>query len=142
LCYRSGYREESSTGGEAAGNSVRNRRSPPHDRPTSYWIGTHYELRKKLVGRPNGNCATVAQFGSGTAKAVAAEHKVSERTVNNDSQFTRVMDTIADSIGDEARTEILDGDLKLTRQEVQQLAEIAEDQPQAKTRRMRLCPAT
>jgi len=95
------------------------------DNQRHYWIGKHHELRKKLVGRPNGNPAKVAEFGSSTAKAIAAEHKVSSRTVENDARFTRAMDTIADKIGDEARTEILDGDLKLTRQEVQKMAEIA-----------------
>ena len=89
-----------------------------------YWIGKHNELQKKLVGRPNGNGATSAPFGK-TAKAIAEQHKVGEGTVQRDAKFTRAMDTIADKIGDEARTEILDGDLKLTRQEVQKMAEIA-----------------
>ena len=85
-----------------------------------YWIGKHNELQKKLVGRPNGNGIKVTPFQR-TREEVAAQHKVSEATVSRATQFTRAMDTIADKIGDEARTEILDGDLKLTRQEVQKL---------------------
>ena len=75
-----------------------------------YWIGKHNELQKKLVGRPNGNGIKVTPFQR-TREEVAAQHKVSEATVSRATQFARAMDTIADKIGDEARTEILDGEI-------------------------------
>jgi len=95
----------------------------------SYWIGKHCEREKRAHG---GDRKSSGQNGhSKTRDEIAKQHKVGSRTVERDSQFARAVDTIAANTGDEARTEILDGDLKLTRQEVQQLAEIAKAQPLA-----------
>jgi hypothetical protein len=81
-----------------------------------YWIGKHYELEKKLQHRPGNNGTKVVPLR--TREEIGKRHRVSQQTVANAAQFTRAIDTIADNIGDGARTEILDGDLKLTRQEV------------------------
>jgi protein gp37 len=66
-----------------------------------------------------------------TSQRIAKQHSVGEATVRRDAQFTRAVDAIAGAAGNGARKAILSRDVKMTRQDVQKLGEIAKAQPQA-----------
>jgi len=79
-------------------------------------VGKQLEYQKKPVGRADAQRGQNGHFGKGekddlkTRQSVAEQRHTSERTVSRDVQFARAVDTIA-KLGDEVRTEILDGDL-------------------------------
>lgn len=65
-----------------------------------------------------------------TAERLAVELGVSAPTVRRDGKFAEAMDTIAETLGPEARQEILSREAKLTRQDVSVLADVAEQEPE------------
>lgn len=106
----------------------------------SYWRAKQYEYRKKPEGRPKGELdqnGLVSQPKQNkqdvvsTRQAVAKEHGVGEQTIERDVRYARDIDAIAAAAGDDAKNAILTGKVRMTRQEVQEVAEIAEAQPQA-----------
>jgi len=89
----------------------------------SYLRGKQYQAQRgdkkdNLVqNKPNGN-----SFRSDdTAKALATEHKVTDRTIRNDSSFATAVDTVAAAVPG-AKQALLARDTKVGKQEVQKLA--------------------
>ncbi len=105
-----------------------------NDEQESYYIGVQYELEKKLQHRPENNGTKVGPLR--TRETIAKQHHVSQQTVANAAKFTRAIDAIADAAGNGARKAILSRDVKMTRQDVQKLGEIAKAQPQGRVVKM------
>ena len=95
----------------------------------SYLRGKRYNMEKKEVGAHNGNQHTKLELGqndpipTSTAARLADEFKVSEKTIKRDGKFAAAVDTLSDTIGDEARTAVLSGNSKVTKQDVTDAAE-------------------
>jgi N6-adenosine-specific RNA methylase IME4 len=87
----------------------------------TYYIGRRYERVKKAPYRPSGKAPQ--NGGLLTSEKLAAEFNVGKNTVERAATFANNVDTIANHIGDSARSEILDGDVKLTRTEVGELSQ-------------------
>jgi protein gp37 len=98
------------------------------DEQKSYYRGKEYELEKLREGRPNGK---LPQRAVDTSRRLAQKHNVNHATIDRDAKFARSIDTIADKVGENAKDAILDRELKIGRQEVHKLADIAKAQPQA-----------
>lgn len=94
----------------------------------SYWRGKQYELEKKSQHRPENNGLKMGPLR--TREKLAEQHHVSRQTVERDGQFAKAVDAIAKAAGNGAKDAILSGDMKITRQEVQKLSEVAQAQPQ------------
>ena len=107
------------------------------DDQKSYWRAKHQDaLKKSTVRNGQGRYAIDAPGCQNdtpvkTAQTVAKLHHVSESTIHRDVRFARAVDTIAANAGEDAKNAILNGDVKMTRQEVQQVAVIAAAQPKA-----------
>lgn len=91
----------------------------------AYYLGKKYEREKQAHG---GDREASSQNGNlKTSEKIAAEHGVSKNTVIRAADFARDVEAIAEKVGDEARAEILDGDVKATREEVHAVAEAVKD---------------
>jgi len=96
----------------------------------SYLRGKRYEQDKKKVGRPAGKSAHDAHIT--TAKKLAIDFGVDHTTIRRDEKFAKAVDTVADTVGPEAKSEILSGDSKLTKKDVREIAaKPATEQPAA-----------
>jgi hypothetical protein len=105
------------------------------DEQRAYWIGKQYEWEKQAPHRPegkggqndhlNGKKDSAKSDHAKTRKKVAKQHHVDESTIRRDAKFARAVDIIACAVGDAAKDAILRGEVKIGRQEVQKLAEIA-----------------
>lgn len=85
-------------------------------------------MPKAVGGRPSEN---QPQNADGlTLKQFAEKHGVSEDTVLRDVHFAESVDAIAETIGEEARQEILTRDAKVTKQEVVALGQVAQAEPE------------
>ena len=73
---------------------------------------------------PNGKSCLSANM----AKNLAAEYKVGERTIRNDAQFTRALDTLAQILGDEFKHSILARNSGLTKKDILSLAQVAKEE--------------
>src|SRR5262249_48297091 len=75
----------------------------------SYYRGKQYELHKQLgfKGNQHTPAAGKSYQKQDTAKALAEQHHVAEKTIRNDAVFAKAVDTIAEVIGPEARQTIL-----------------------------------
>lgn len=93
----------------------------------NYFIGRKYDRMKKSQGRPCGKSRQNDDLK--TNAKIAAEHGIGERTVERAAEFSRNVDSIAEQIGDSARSEILSGLDSFTRADV---SEIASALPRAK----------
>lgn len=62
------------------------------------------------------------------AKNLAAEYKVGERTIRNDAQFTRALDTLAQALGNEIKHSILARNSGLTKKDILSLAKVAREE--------------
>ena len=93
----------------------------------SYYRGKQYEYQKQVGFK--GNQYTSASGKSyqkqDTAKALAAQHHVAEKTIRNDAAYAKAIDTIAATVGLEARQTLLARETKVTQQEVKTLAKVA-----------------
>jgi hypothetical protein len=96
----------------------------------AYYLGKQYELAKLEAHRPAGKGAHDGPLIK-TSKRIAAEHQVGVNTTKRAAQFTRAIDVIADSVGQDAKDAILQREIKISRSEVNTLAQIAKAQPQA-----------
>ncbi len=63
-----------------------------------------------------------------TAKTLAEQYKVSERTIKNDAQFTAALDTLASALGDELKHTILTRTAGLTKKEILSLAKVVRNE--------------
>jgi hypothetical protein len=105
---------------------------------TSYLRGKRYlnlkgnrsdNLKQNL---PNGkSCLSVNM-----AKNLAAEYKVGERTIRNDAQFAGALDTLGRSLGEEVKHSILARNSGLTRKDILQLAQVAEEEGQESVQKL------
>jgi len=109
-------------------NQLGRRNLAPHQ--MRYFRGKQYELQKKIGFK--GNQHTTASGTSyqkqDTAKALAEQHHVAEKTIRNDAVYAKSIDTIADVLGPEARQSLLARETKVTQQDVKALAKIATTQ--------------
>lgn len=100
----------------------------------SYLRGKKYNADKKSQGgsrKSSGNGCNLK-----TVESVAEEFDVSPRTISNDAAFADAVDAIADNMGEQAKSEILDGKSGLSRADVQEVAEAPPDeQPRAMRRK-------
>jgi hypothetical protein len=99
----------------------------------AYIRGAAYQAEKQPQGGTGANqhrpgCAGPAEqtgkscHPANTEERLAAEFKVSPRTIRNDADFAGAVDTLAKNCGDEARQQILSRQTPLTRKDVVQLA--------------------
>lgn len=93
----------------------------------AYFIGRKYARLKSQGARTDLTSGKNYQKSTAASK-IATEHGISEKTVRNAADFARNVDSIADAIGESARSAILSGEDSLTRADV---AEIAESAPSA-----------
>jgi|GEM_PF-3136896 len=74
--------------------------------------------------QPKGNF-----FPSGnTAKTLAEQYKVSDRTIKNDAQFTAALDTLATALGEDLKHSILTRIARLTKKEILSLANVVRNE--------------
>ena len=95
----------------------------------TYFLGLEHELEKKLEHRPANNGVTLTPLR--TRERLAKRNHVGTKTVQRAAKFTNAVDAIAAAAGNEAKVAILGRDVRIGRQQVQQLAEIAKAQPKA-----------
>lgn len=86
--------------------------------------------RTDLEGRENVSSVTSRQIGEKLSEQLAARFKVSSRTIERDARYAQDYETIATSIGIEARSELLNRGNKLNRKELHVLADVAETDPE------------
>ena len=104
----------------------------------SYLRGKRYNLEKhqgQRIDRTSGQnvqklAATRHQEGENpaddrptTAKRLAAEYHVDEKTIRRDGQYTDAVDTIVDTLGPEVRQAVLAGDTKLPKRQIMKSAQ-------------------
>jgi len=65
-----------------------------------------------------------------SSRKLAPHHKVSHTTILHDVKYGRAIDSIAAHVGKDAKRAILKRDVKIGKEQVQQLAEIAEVDPE------------
>lgn len=63
-----------------------------------------------------------------TAKTLAEQYKVGERTIKNDAQFTASLDTLAQALGNELKHSILICTVRLTKKEILSLAKVVRNE--------------
>lgn len=102
---------------------------------TDYYIGKKYNRLKKTITNPYGKnqhseVGAKSLLQPKTADKLAQETNLSHQTVKNHAKYANSVDTLADVLGDEIRENILSNDLRLSRKDVQELAEIAIEKPQ------------
>lgn len=87
----------------------------------TYLLGKRYNMDKSehSTGRPRKEEQNVPDFSTGTtAERLAEEFKVSHMTVKRAGKFAEAVDSLSETLGDEARIAILSGDSKITKQDV------------------------
>jgi hypothetical protein len=96
----------------------------------SYLRGKRYAAEKESHGgQVPGSC----QNGNSkrTSEKLAEEYGVGSRTIHRDAEFASAVDAIAASAGEQARRDILSGELRATKQDVVALAELPPSQQKA-----------
>lgn len=123
-------------------NQLSRRNQTPEQR--TYTLGKQYAARKKAVGEHTGNQYTKVEGGQSdhipkdrTCEAVARDNNTSEKTVRRAFAFATDVDDIA-AVAPAARTDILNGRVKLSRKEANKVATVAKDKsiPESKRRAM------
>lgn len=84
----------------------------------SYLRGKRYNMEPKVPGQRNDLTSDQNDLRLSVAERLADEYKVSAATVKRDGKFAEAVDTLSAAIGDEARTAVLSGDSKVTKQDV------------------------
>jgi hypothetical protein len=104
----------------------------------SYWRGKQYELEKQVERGGGDRRSNTAKIQSGksyhfekTEDKLAAQHYVAAKTIRNDAAYTRAVDTVTQAVGTPVREVLLNGTAKVTRQDVQKVAQLAKESPQA-----------
>ena len=64
-----------------------------------------------------------------TAEIISEQFGVSEKTVRNDAKYADSLEAIATHVGDEACTTILGGEAKLSKKDVEEIADVAKKDP-------------
>lgn len=92
----------------------------------SYYRGKLYEQMKKIHGgdrKSSGNNFHLIPTVK-TAERIAKDYNVTEKTIRNDADYARAIDTIAAEAGEDVKQQILSGELSVTKQDVIQLAQV------------------
>jgi N6-adenosine-specific RNA methylase IME4 len=95
----------------------------------SYLRGKRYNMEPKSPGERNDLTSDHFDPRLPVADRLAEEFKVSPATIKRDGKFAAAVDTLADTIGDEARTAVLSGNSKVTKQDVTDAAEWYKSNP-------------
>lgn len=91
----------------------------------SYFRGKLYEQRKKAEGGRSDRSFGVEKITTPkTAETIAEEYGVTEKTIRNDADFARAIDTIGVEAGQEVKQQILAGDLPITKKDAVTLAKM------------------
>jgi hypothetical protein len=88
-----------------------------------YVVGLRYELQKKTAGRPEKLGQNDPVKCGATDDHLAEELGISGRTVKRNAQFARAVDQIAEKAGQEAKRAILNGSVRVKKQDAAVLAE-------------------
>lgn len=104
----------------------------------SYLRGLQYKREKRKVGNFTGtnqfnrNSAKTAenqnQNLTETAKRLADQHKVSERTIREDAQFATAVDNIGNNLGEEVKQKILTKEIKVPKKEVMKISNLGKEE--------------
>lgn len=89
----------------------------------SYFRGKLYEQRKKQGERTDLTCGNY-YHKSKTAETIAEEYGVTEKTIRNDADFAKAIDTIGAEAGQDIKQQILAGDLPITKKDAVTLAKM------------------
>ena len=97
------------------------------DEQRKYYRGLKYEQRKNTE-KFKGNQYTQSGGGQNvpcqnTAQQIADEEGVTDRTIKRDYQYKKSIDTIGNNLGEEVKSKILTGKLKLTDKDTKKIAE-------------------
>lgn len=90
----------------------------------SYYRGKLYEQMKKVHGgdrKSSGNNFHLIPTVK-TAETIAKDYNVTEKTIRNDADYARAIDTIAVEAGEEVKQQLLSGELPMTKKDVVELA--------------------
>lgn len=91
----------------------------------SYYRGKLYAQMKKAAHRPEkGGNNYHLNKPEKTAETIAKDYNVTEKTIRNDADYARAIDTITEQAGEEVKQQILSGELSVSKQDVIQLAQI------------------
>jgi len=101
---------------------------------TLYYLGKKYNLEKTAGHGAKSGGQNDPQKHK-TADRLAAQHKVSGKTIKRGGKYAEAVDAVAGAVGKEAREKILSRNGKLTSGEVSKLADVAkQDKAAAKER--------
>lgn len=89
----------------------------------SYLRGKRYNMEKAQGSRTDLTSDHFDRKLGATDARLADEFKMSAPTIRRDGKYAVDVDTLSDAIGDEARTTVLSGDSKVTKQDVADAAE-------------------
>jgi hypothetical protein len=101
-------------------NQLGRRNLPPET--AAYLRGKRYRAEVKQGDRTDLTGGQTVQ--KTTARRLAADYKVDEKTIRRDADFSRWLDIIAQNCGDEVRQRVIARDLKLPRAKARKLAEM------------------
>ena len=106
----------------------------------SYYRGVLYNTLKAKTSNPQGkNQHSDIEVGGHfdhqpdslkTAEIISEQLGVSEKTIRRDAKYADSLEAIATHVGDEARTVILDGEAKLSKKDVEVIADVAKQNPE------------
>ncbi len=96
----------------------------------SYLRGKKYNLQKRQ-GKRNDLTCDQNDHKLTSADCLAQEYKVGSGTIRRDAQYSKAVDTRADVVGEEVRTDLLSRGVKLTKRETLKLAKEASVNPEA-----------
>ena len=114
-------------------NQLNRRNQTPEQ--ISYFRGKLYEQKKKIHGgdrKSSGNNFHLIPTVK-TAERIAKEYNVTEKTIRNDADFAKAIDTIGKQVGEDVKHQILSGELPVTKKDVVKLAQMPEEKRQAIT---------
>jgi N6-adenosine-specific RNA methylase IME4 len=116
-------------------NQINRRNQTPEQ--MSYFRGKLYEHEKNKQGRPK-KPEIISGFSNeaDTAERLGKEYGVTGRTIRNDADFAKAIDTIGKQVGEDVKHQILSGELPVTKKDVVKLAQMPEEKRQAITEKI------
>lgn len=105
------------------------------DQQRSYLRGVQYEREKERHGGDRKSVVAKESKGQSdllidTAEKLATEHKVGEKTIRRNATYAHAVNAIVDAVGDDAKTDLLSADSKVSKQDAVKLGEIASVSPE------------
>lgn len=96
----------------------------------AYLRGRLYDTRKEREGRPNKRSQNETVISGRTSEKIAAETGVHRQTIMRDAAFATAVDEIAKNTDQEVKQAILNGTMRMTREETVNLAKQGADKQQ------------